>query len=99
LRGFPYLGPDDAAHRLRQSAMEAQSNPEPVCRHHWILGAPVDGTVQGRCKKCGESRTYPAVIDDYDRGDEASEQRLSNVTLAATAAGGARASQPEEWRG
>jgi len=76
--------------------MEAQSNPEPVCRHHWILGAPVDGTVPGRCKKCGETRNYPAVIDDYDRGDEDSERRLSNVALAATAAGGARPSQPED---
>ena len=96
LRGFPYLEPNDTAHRLRQSAMEAQSNPEPACRHHWILAAPINGSIPGRCKKCGETRDYPAVIDDYDRGDEALEQRLSNVTLAATAAGGARPSQPED---
>ena len=76
--------------------MEAQPVTENVCRHHWLLSAPADGWVDGQCKKCGASRRYPAVIDDYDRGDEASERRLSNVALVATAAGGARPSRPDD---
>ena len=76
--------------------MEAQPATEPTCRHHWLLGTPRDGIVEGKCRKCGEVRIYPAVIDDYDRGDEATERRLSNQSLAATAVGGARPSQPED---
>lgn len=76
--------------------MEAQPDSENLCRHHWLLGSPREGQIEGRCKKCGEIRTYPAVIDDYDHGDDDSERRLSRVALVATAGGGARPSQPED---
>jgi hypothetical protein len=76
--------------------MEAQPDSENFCRHHWLLGSPFEGRIEGRCKKCGENRTYPAVIDDYDHGDDDSERRLSRVALVATAAGGARPSQLED---
>ena len=42
------------------------------CTHHWILGAPHLGTVEGACRRCGASRTYPSglempeAVPDYD---------------------------------
>ena len=66
------------------------------CRHHWLLGQPANGWIEGHCKNCGAVRSYPAVIEDYDRGDEATERRLGDLNLAATAAGGARPSQSDD---
>jgi len=76
--------------------MEALPATENVCRHHWLLDQPREGWIEGLCKKCGATRRYPAVIDDYDRGDEASDRRLGTAALVATAAGGARPSLPDD---
>jgi hypothetical protein len=35
------------------------------CRHHWLLGQPSEGIVQGRCRDCGAEREYSAFLDDY----------------------------------
>ena len=76
--------------------METQAVTEDTCRHHWVLSPPREGWIDGRCKKCGEKRRYPAALDDYDHGDDESDGRLSDLHLVATAGGGARPSPPED---
>jgi hypothetical protein len=38
-----------------------------TCVHHWVLGHPEDDVVRGRCKRCGETREYPASVDGLAR--------------------------------
>jgi hypothetical protein len=59
------------------------------CAHHWVLGQPQAGTIDGTCRKCGAVRIYPAVLDDIDPGADLEARHLPG---AATAAGGARPS-------
>ena len=60
-----------------------------TCAHHWILGQPRAGLIDGTCRKCGALRAYPAVLDDLDPGAEPEPRHTSGV---ATAVGGARPS-------
>jgi hypothetical protein len=60
-----------------------------VCAHHWVLGQPRAGSIDGTCRKCGAVRVYPAVLDDLDPRIEPDLRHLPGV---ATAAGGARPS-------
>jgi hypothetical protein len=60
-----------------------------TCAHHWILGQPRAGTIDGTCRKCGAVRVYPAVLDDLDPGVDPEPRQTSGV---ATAVGGARPS-------
>lgn len=32
--------------------------------HHWIIEAPNGPTVEGVCKRCGETRVYPTTTTD-----------------------------------
>jgi hypothetical protein len=59
------------------------------CAHHWVLGQPKAGTIDGTCRKCGAVRVYPAVLDDLDPRVEPEHKHSPGV---ATAAGGARPS-------
>jgi hypothetical protein len=61
-----------------------------ACRHHWILGQPLRGTIAASCKKCGAVKDFPAVLDDLDPGVEL-VTKTAPVGVA-TAAGGARPS-------
>jgi hypothetical protein len=46
--------------------MERDESPAIIdCRHHWLLGQPSQGIVQGKCRKCGAQREYQAFMDDY----------------------------------
>ena len=38
-----------------------------VCTHHWVLATPDEDVVRGRCKRCGETRDYPASLDGASR--------------------------------
>jgi hypothetical protein len=70
--------------------MSAKPESDPNCQHHWILGQPQNGAIAASCRKCGEKRNYPAVLDDLDPGIESEgKQPASGV---ATAVGGARPS-------
>ena len=42
----------------------------PACRHHWLLSAPQNDRVIGRCKRCDLERIYPARLEETDRGDD-----------------------------
>lgn len=72
--------------------MEMQGPTESECRHHWVLGAPSDGIVRGRCRNCGREREYPAFLDEFDRGGFMPD-RNSVEGLLGTGAGGARPSR------
>ena len=60
-----------------------------TCAHHWVLGQPKAGIIEGTCRKCGSVRIYPAVLDDLDPRAEPEPRHLQGV---ATAVGGARPS-------
>jgi hypothetical protein len=60
-----------------------------TCAHHWVLGQPTAGNIDGTCRKCGEVRVFPAVLDDLDPRADSEPRHLSGV---ATAVGGARPS-------
>lgn len=71
--------------------MERQTS---SCTHHWILGAPHYGTVEGACRRCGASRTYPAglelpeAVPDYDEladGPEAFAKQMAKREERAVA--------------
>ena len=38
-----------------------------ACVHHWVLAHPEDDVVRGRCKRCGETREYPASVEGASR--------------------------------
>ena len=59
------------------------------CRHHWVLGAPLDGAIKATCRKCDAERVYPAVLDDLDPRPDPDKGLQPGV---ATAVGGARPS-------
>ena len=72
------------------SQMKKATTSENSCRHHWLLGQPEDGMVGARCRSCGQTRSYPAALDDSDWVLE-NEVAFSSLGVA-TAAGGARPS-------
>ena len=37
------------------------------CKHHWVLSAPDDEVIRGRCKNCGAQREYPASLEGASR--------------------------------
>ena len=37
------------------------------CVHHWVLSAPEDDIVRGKCKRCGLLREYPASGEGASR--------------------------------
>ena len=64
-----------------------------TCTHHWVLSAPDEDIVHGRCKRCGTTREYPASLDGASREGiyaEAASLRQS-TPVRATAGGGLRA--------
>jgi hypothetical protein len=34
-----------------------------LCVHRWVLGDVSHGTIRGHCRRCGASRTFPAVLE------------------------------------
>ncbi len=71
--------------------MERDESTAVQCRHHWVLGQPHQGVVQGACRNCGAKREYPAFLDDY--GFEP-DRATTREDWLVTGAGGARPSQP-----
>jgi hypothetical protein len=71
--------------------METSPHTETACRHHWLLAQPEAGLVAGVCRKCNESRNFPAYLDEYDFGAAAGRPERSEELLAR-AVGGARPS-------
>ena len=44
-----------------------------ACTHHFVLGAPENGTILGRCKKCEVERQFPSQLEGTDRGNDYQE--------------------------
>lgn len=38
-----------------------------ACVHHWVLSAPTEDAVHGRCKLCGATRSYPSSVEGASR--------------------------------
>lgn len=36
------------------------------CIHHWLLGEPHYGKVDGVCRRCGAQRTFPSGLEFQD---------------------------------
>jgi hypothetical protein len=34
------------------------------CRHHWVIETPDGPTSEGRCKRCGEQKSFLNVFED-----------------------------------
>ena len=54
-----------------------------ACVHHWVLGAPGDEVIEGRCKRCGAVREYPASVEQATRAaaDHEAASIVRTVTL------------------
>ncbi|RJQ12027.1 MAG: hypothetical protein C4558_02625 [Dehalococcoidia bacterium] len=51
----------------------------PACVHHWILGDPTNGTVDGRCKRCGAARAFSGTPEGTFRFDDFRELTQSST--------------------
>jgi hypothetical protein len=61
-----------------------------TCTHHWVLSAPDEEIVRGRCKRCGSTRDYPASLDGASREGQVAEVaslRQSSASLPGTGGG------------
>jgi hypothetical protein len=34
------------------------------CRHHWVIETPDGPTSEGRCKRCGQRKSFLNVFED-----------------------------------
>jgi hypothetical protein len=48
----------------------AEKRPAGACVHHWVLGDPAAGHIDGACRRCGESRQFPAAPESTQRFDD-----------------------------
>ena len=53
-----------------------------TCVHHWVLGLPEDDIIKGRCKRCGETREYPASVEGASRQGVYDEAASLSKTVA-----------------
>ncbi|HXH20391.1 MAG TPA: hypothetical protein VNN10_00045 [Dehalococcoidia bacterium] len=35
-----------------------------ACQHHWLIETPDGPTSEGRCKRCGEKKSFLNVFED-----------------------------------
>lgn len=41
-----------------------ESGQAKACRHHWLIETPDGPTSEGRCKRCGQRRSFLNVYED-----------------------------------
>ena len=46
-----------------------------ACIHHFVLSAPENGTIRGRCKKCEVERLFSSPLEGTDRSNDYQEAR------------------------
>ena len=51
----------------------------PSCIHHWVLGGPDHGVIDGRCKRCGITRAFAGTRDETFRFDDFRELTQSST--------------------
>jgi hypothetical protein len=60
---------------LRPASEEQQQ--KPVCRHHWMIDAPVGPVSRGVCQLCSEVRDFKNYIESAPWGDDVSASHSS----------------------
>jgi hypothetical protein len=71
---------------MHQETKPAIDHPQAgACVHHWVLGEPQRGTVQGHCRRCGADRSFPAAVDVPPPAPEGEEEPVLDIP-ALTAA-------------
>ena len=53
-----------------------------TCKHHWVLSAPEEEVVRGKCKRCGAKREYPASLEGASRQGMYEEAASLNSKVA-----------------
>lgn len=66
-------------HEPRTTLHAVDDPARPACVHHWILGEPTNGTVDGRCKRCGASRAFSGTPEGTFRFDDFRELTQSST--------------------
>ena len=58
-----------------------------VCLHHWLIPMPHGvQELEGRCKKCGATRTFPAWLEDDTLGSKNARLARQKKAIAASLA-------------
>lgn len=68
----PSMSPQTALHLVGDPA-------RPTCVHHWVLGDPAHGVVDGRCKRCGATRAFSGTPEGTFRFDDFRELTQSST--------------------
>lgn len=66
-------------HEPRTTLHAVDDPARPACVHHWILGDPTHGTVDGRCKRCGATRAFSGTPEGTFRFDDFRELTQSST--------------------
>ncbi len=65
-----------------------------ACVHHWVLAHPEDDVIHGRCKRCGETREYPASVEGASRQGVYEEAASLKGSMASSGSGVSPADRP-----
>jgi hypothetical protein len=49
---------------VSQATMQSQSDNPAACAHHWVIEIANGRTSPGRCRRCGEVRSFYNTFDD-----------------------------------
>lgn len=56
-----------------------------ACVHHWVLGEPERGKIEGHCRRCRAHRSFPAAVEVPPPAPEGEEEPVLDIP-ALTAA-------------
>lgn len=54
---------NDIASAVLEKTVDVKSKKK-VCVHHWIIEPAIGPTSKGKCKICGEERTFLNIVED-----------------------------------
>ena len=70
---------------MQETESVAEQGRRDACVHHWVLGELQRGSFNGICRRCGSTRTFPAVIEVPAPAPEGEEEPVLDVPALATA--------------
>ncbi len=56
-----------------------------ACVHHWVLGEPQLGLIEGHCRRCGAARSFPATVEVPPPAPEGEEEPVLDTPALAAA--------------
>ena len=65
----------------------AQKKEKAMCRHHWIIDAPVGPVSRGVCQQCSEVREFKNYIESAPWGEDTSGTQSGPRIAVDTSAG------------